>query len=170
MTQLNQNTATLQEILEAVNNLPDVNSGGSASKLPAVIDGTCTEITAEDLYGATSIKQYAFYASPLLESVILPRGVTEIGNRAFFASARLRYVKIPNTVNLLRDMAFGWCSGLECLDLTDYGASTTFPRMASSTTLEDVPESLEIRVPQGRKTELASMTNWSYYAGSIVEA
>lgn len=242
MTQLNQNTATLQEILEAVNNLPDANSGGSASKLPSVIDKTVTEITAQDLQGAvqigrsaftqcdqltsvvvpsgvqlidvsafqscgslvsvtlpdgvnkigsnafsscnkleyvnipssvTSIGYYAFSQDGRLQSITIPNGVTAIEQNTFDSCACLPHIVIPNSVASIGRQAFYSCRRLSYVDLTAYGETIAFPVAdigAFYACGYDTPTgTFEIRVPAGRKAELAAMTNWSTYADNIVE-
>ena len=54
------------------------------SKLPSVIDGSITTLTAEDFGDATSIKDYAFYKCAGLMSVTVPSSVTSIGGYAFY--------------------------------------------------------------------------------------
>lgn len=56
------------------------------NKLPSLIDGSLTEITAEDLKGATKIKDYAFAYVTGLTSVTIPNTVTSLGYRAFYYS------------------------------------------------------------------------------------
>lgn len=242
MTQLNQNTATLQEILEAVNNLPDANSGGSVSKLPSVIDKTVTEITAQDLQGAVQIGRYAltqcnqlisvvvpfgvqlidvgaFQSCSNLASVTLPDGVNTIGSNAFSSCNKLEYINIPSSVTSIGTYAFSQdarlqnitipngvtaieqntfnactnlphiiipnsvasiglrafylCRRLSYVDLTAYGETFAFPvadaGILHSCGTDTATGTFEIRVPAGRKAELAAMTNWSTYADNIVE-
>lgn len=82
------------------------------SKLPQVIDKTVTEITAEDLEGATSISERAFQSCSNLTSVTIPNSVTSIGDHAFWNCSSLSNVTIPNSVTNLDSYAFYQCSSL----------------------------------------------------------
>ena len=53
--------------------------GETVNKLAAFVDGSLTEITAEDLAGATKIREYAFYFFRSLTSITIPNSVTNIG-------------------------------------------------------------------------------------------
>jgi hypothetical protein len=236
------------------------------AKLPSVLDGTVTELTAEDLAGATSIRDYAFYfyknlvsanlpkgivsigkeafyacsklASIMLNdditsigesafglcysliNVSLPEGVNSIGNRAFDSCLALQSIRLPDSITKIGTYAFYQCEGLtsitlshglsiistsafrqciklanvvipnnitkidsmafadskaiEYIDLTSYGTDGTFPTLANTSAFSNCGTStasgtFQIRVPSGRKAELAAMTNWSTYADNIVE-
>lgn len=84
-------------------------SGGGVddnTKLKEIIEGTVTEITAEDLAGVTKIKPYTFYEIESLTSITLPQSLKSIGNYAF---CRVRYVEtitIPDSVTSIGDYAF----------------------------------------------------------------
>lgn len=56
------------------------------NKMPSLIDGSLTELTAEDLKGITTIKDYAFAYVTGLTSVTIPNTVTSIGGNAFYYS------------------------------------------------------------------------------------
>lgn len=85
------------------------------AKLPSVIDGTVTEITAEDLAGVTKIRQYAFYYHPSIERVTLPEGVTTFEQYAFYNCKKLKNINIPKTVASLGSRALSGCSALESI-------------------------------------------------------
>jgi hypothetical protein len=90
-------------------------SGGTTgeNKLSKVIDGSIiTAITAEDLSGATKIRDYAFYFCRSLTSVTIPEGVTSIGEDAFRMCNGLTSIIIPHTVNSIGERAFSECSSL----------------------------------------------------------
>jgi hypothetical protein len=96
--------------------------GGGVNKLASVVDGTITEITAQDLAGVTKIRTGAFYFSSLT-SVEIPDGATEIGNYAFRNSTSLTSVEIPNSVTTIGDYAFASCSKLTSIEIPN---SVTF--------------------------------------------
>ena len=62
-------------------------SGGGGNELfKALVVRSITEVTAEDLDGATSIGKYAFYYCESLTSITIPNSFTSIGDRAFYNS------------------------------------------------------------------------------------
>lgn len=89
------------------------------SKLPQVIDKTVTEITAEDLEGATSISERAFQECKNLTSVTIPNSVTSIGNSAFRGCTSLASVTIGNGVISIENNAFYDCSSLTSITIPD---------------------------------------------------
>lgn len=68
------------------------------SKLPQVISGTETEITADDLAGATKIEQYSFYKHYNLESMEIPEGVESIGSYAINQCSALKNITLPQSL------------------------------------------------------------------------
>lgn len=92
------NTTALREVLDQANALPDAGSGGGggSEKLRQLVDGSVTEITAEDLGSINKIKQYAFCNCTELTRVELPNTITEIGNNAFQACTRLEELNLPD--------------------------------------------------------------------------
>lgn len=89
------------------------------AKLPSVVDGTVTELTAEDLAGTTKIRNYAFYYNANLKSIILPNGVTSIGQYAFNYCDKLIHVTIPNSVTTIGRSAFSECTLLDSVILSE---------------------------------------------------
>lgn len=87
--------------------------GGGESKLLQVVERTVTEITAEDLQGATKIGDYAFDSCANLTSVSIPSSVKSIGNYAFYNCSKLTRVMIPNGVTYIGIDSFYNCSALE---------------------------------------------------------
>lgn len=84
---------------------------GTDNKLAQLVDGSLTEITAEDLQGATKLRNQAFAAAPIT-SVILPNSVTEIGVQAFGDCSSLISVIISNSVTTIKRGAFHGCKVL----------------------------------------------------------
>lgn len=136
----------------------------------------------------------AFKGNKSITSVIFPTNFAQIPDSSFSGCSSLAYVKLPTNLNegsrRLGYQVFGSCtslkelaipgnfteigyealirSGLEVLDLTDYGANNSFPSMYHTASLPSTTIK-EIRVPSGRKAGLSAMTNWSAYADKIVE-
>ena len=103
---------------ENIEVVPTFEMGGSASsKLASVVDGTVTEITAEDLAGVTSIRDYAFYACTNLKSIKIPDGITKINNNAFNNCGSLTAISIPDGVSVIGSNAFRYCSKLSNINI-----------------------------------------------------
>lgn len=121
-------------------------TGGGTSKLPQVIDKTVTELTAEDLQGATKIGDYAFKECTSLKSIEIPASVTSIGdyafagddgtpmtlgtvtfaesnqlttigNNAFAHCKKLVSIEIPTSVTSIGSYAFWWCDSLASIEI-----------------------------------------------------
>lgn len=97
---------------ESVNVNVASSGGGGSNKLAQVADKTVTEITAEDLQGATQIGDYAFYYCAKLESAIIPDSVTSIGYAAFRLCTNLTTINLPDNLVSLGGEAFRDCSKL----------------------------------------------------------
>ena len=69
-------------------------------------------ITADMLYGYTSIGDYAFQNCQSLVSIDIPNGVTNIGWSAFECCTSLTSVTIPNSVTRIENWAFSGCRSL----------------------------------------------------------
>lgn len=82
------------------------------SLVSKLVDGTITEITAEDLAGVTSIRPYAFYNCENLTIVELPDSVTSIGNYAFRNCSSLSSITIGSGVTSIGSNAFSLCNSL----------------------------------------------------------
>lgn len=131
------NTLTLGEMAELA--AVPVGGGGGDNKLPQLVDGTLTEITAEDLDGATNIRRNCFsyaritsivipesvetindrafeYCSSLI-SVIIGNGVTKIGASTFYDCTTLRDVTIGNMVTTIGSYAFRGCGNITSLTI-----------------------------------------------------
>lgn len=62
-----------------------------------LVDGTITEITAEDLNGATKIKPYAFYGCDYLTKITIPETVQDIYTHAFYGCDALTEINFNAT-------------------------------------------------------------------------
>lgn len=97
--------------------------GGGENKLMGVIDGTVTELTAQDLTGITKFRNRAFRECTKLTRITIPNTVTSIGEEAFLACRALIGVEIPNSVTYIADGAFYNCSKLPSINIP-YGIKT----------------------------------------------
>ena len=88
-------------------------------KFTQTIDGTISEVTAEDLKGVTSIRDYVFYKYTKLTSITIPDSVTSIGRTAFSSCSGLTSVIIGNGVTSIGGWAFSDCSGLTSITIPD---------------------------------------------------
>ena len=61
----------------------NVQASGGDDRFIQFIEGTMTEITAEDLQGITEIRAFAFCGFPNLTSIIIPPTIINIGSNAF---------------------------------------------------------------------------------------
>jgi hypothetical protein len=158
--------------------------------LPQVIEGTITEIKAEDLSGITAIGNYAFYYCSSLTKVELPNSITQIGNYGFYSCRNVKSITLSNNLVSIGNSAFEGClMGLSRLTIpasvTTIGTSalrsgstsnkstitflsTTPPTIASSTFKDTYLN--RIIVPKGCGEIYKSATNWSNFADYIKEA
>jgi len=86
-------------------------------KFTQVVDGSISELTAEDLKGATSIRNYALSYCGGLTSVTIPDSVTSIGNYAFGYCEGLTSITIPDSVTSIGFNAFFECKGLTSITI-----------------------------------------------------
>ena len=110
-------------------------------------DGTPTEITAEDLRGATKIVDNAFYEALSIKALEIPNSVQSVGHRAFMSCKNMvlsfeenstlstvgseafenvgkdvtefKKLVIPNSVTAIGDSAFRNCATLENITLSN---------------------------------------------------
>ena len=118
--------------------------GEIVNKLAALVDDTVTEITAEDLAGATKIRNYAFYYCTSLTSITIPNGVTSIGDYAFYYCESLTNAIISDSVTTIGDEVFSSCSSLTNVTLPNglgYIKRGTF-RNCTSLVAVNIPNSV----------------------------
>lgn len=87
------------------------------NKLAQVIDRSITEITAEDLAGATSINYEAFSNCTNLANITIPNNIMSIGFEAFRNCRSLKSIMIPNSVTSIGNYAFEKCSNLTSITI-----------------------------------------------------
>ena len=97
---------------QLINSSGEVVTGTATNKLAQVIDRSITEITAEDLAGATSINYEAFSNCTNLTSITIPNNITSIGFEAFRKCSSLTSIMIPDSVTSIGNYAFEKCSNL----------------------------------------------------------
>ena len=163
--------------------------GGSSDKFSKLVDGTITEVTAEDLAGSTQIRPHGFRGCSSLTSITIPDGVTSIGEYAFANCTELASITIPDGVTTLGAYAFNRCSSLTSVTIPDSVANiknfslqigsstnkavitmkpTTPPQITNNTFNKNYLE--KIIVPKGTGATYKAATNWSALADYIQEA
>lgn len=153
----------------------------SESKLPQVIDGSVTTLTADDFAGATAIRSYAFYGIENLTSVTLPSGVTSIGTRAFayctnltsitlpdgivetgssaFDSCRLISITIPNSVTVIMNSSFVNCTNLTSVNLPSGLTSFEFAAFRNCSKLTSITIPSGVTSIAARALQIGSSKN-----------
>lgn len=174
------------------NPLTVVNSSGG-NKLAELMNGTLTELTAQDLDGATQIRLDAFSGQKNLLSVEIPGSVKTIGSRAFqdcsslstlvlnegleeigtsaFIRCALHEFVVPSTVNLVYSNICTLSSDCDW-KLTVKMLPVTPPRASITSTFSHIfsPNDVEkIIVPVGSGNAYKTASNWEDFADLIVE-
>lgn len=91
--------------------------GGGENRLNQYFTKTLTEVTEEDLVGATMINARGFQSFEELTQVAIPNSVTYIGSSAFYYCKKLKDVTFANGVTQIEYEAFKDCSALTSVEL-----------------------------------------------------
>lgn len=135
----------------------------STSKLPDIINGTVTSLTASDLTGVTSAREYAFSYLSKLTSCELPEGLTIINESAFYNCRNMTTIILPSTTSRIFPGAFGSCYSLASFTCK----AVTPPVLVSSGSLSGIPSTCIFYVPAGSVNTYKSASNWSARADHI---
>lgn len=76
------------------------------NKLAKLVDGSITEITAEDLKGITKITDCAFYNRSKLVTLELPETITEVGERVCYNCTAIKNPVLPDSLQKIGSYAF----------------------------------------------------------------
>lgn len=106
-------------------NVNVASSGGGVNKFQQLVSKTITEVTAEDMEGATITFVFSsmFNDCVSLKKCYLPDTITNIGSYAFNNCSSLVSVNIPSTVTGIGNDAFNNCKAL---------ASITIPSLVTT--------------------------------------
>lgn len=121
-------------------NVNVASSGGSVNKFQQFVSRTITEVTAEDMEGATIgyVLSSMFHKCVYLKKCYLPDTITSIGSHSFNGCSSLVSMTLPNTVTSIGSNAFENCTALASItipSLVTTIASVTFSRCASLKTV-----------------------------------
>lgn len=132
LTQAQQTIVSLQTSISEkdtrINELVEqLNSNNTLFK--KLLTNQITELTAKDLEGVTTIRDYMFYGTVSLEKVTIPNTVTVIGSHAFENCSNLKIVRGVGALNILKitsvgDYAFSGCVSLSSCKLVTSGLSS----------------------------------------------
>lgn len=93
---------TLRNVLDKISDI----EVGSSEKIAQIIDGTITELTAQDLEGATKIAQFSLSSKSKLISLELPTSVTSIESYSCDQCSNLQTLTINTTLTSIGANAF----------------------------------------------------------------
>lgn len=158
-------------------------SGGGGGKFKTLVDGTITEVTAEDLKGVTKFRSYAFAGSYLasievpesvksipsscfaysqLKSIDLGDQITTIGSSAFVGCTKFEEVSIGSGITKIDSAAFSGCALLKKIT-----CNATTPPTLGTNALLNVPADCMIYVPEESVSAYKTATNWAARANYI---
>lgn len=160
--------------------------GGSNAALLGVLDGTITQLTAQDLAGLTELRDWAMQNQMNLASLEIPEGVTVIGYNCCEGCDALTTVSFPSTLQYIGDMAFyatpitsavfganilsiGNGAFFGCADLATVEVNAATPPQIGIEVFDGCTSLAAIYVPAGAVSAYKAAPNWSDYA-SIIQA
>lgn len=142
-------------------------NGTYSNKLAQVLDGSVTELTAEDMYGAITIHPWAFMNCPNLERLVFPDTVTTLGIMIISNCPKLTSITIPASVTSIGVSALAGAGSAEN-KVTITMLSKTPP--TADMNIFNVNNLNKIIVPLGARSAYIAATNWADYADYIEEA
>lgn len=147
------------------------------------------EITAEEWYGVTSIRSYAFYnCSAYITKIDFPNTLETIGLSAFQGSSKLKEIALGTGLKTVGTQGFQDCTALEtviikskrtdlllnndafcrCTKLKRVVLHSETPPTIQSNTFRSVPTTCIYEVPADSVEAYKAATNWSTLADQIV--
>ena len=161
-----------------------MSTGGGGDKFKTMVDGSITEVTAEDLQGIDRIRAYAF-AGAGIKTATIPDNITQIGGQSFMYSA-LRNIHIGNGTTSIGLYSFVGCNNLTDVDIgsgvtkiesrvfgncpalkTITCRATTPPTLASDAFYNTDTSGILIYVPEESVDAYKAATNWAAYRYNI---
>lgn len=137
----------------------------NGNRLIPYVEGTITNVTANDLMGVKAIKKRCFQDDKELVSVEIPEGVTEIGQSAFQSCIKLKTIIIPSTVTTIGNQACYYCMELESVKIY----ATTPPVLGDTYAFNTSTNKHTIYVPKGCLIAYQNATNWTSFSSRMVE-
>ena len=118
--------------LDTYSSYVDQISGGGSSKLPSVIDGSITTLTASDFGNITTIRGSAFEGCTSLTSVTMPNTITTMATGIgigqgyqFQGCTNLTTVNLSTNLTNISESCFVKCSSLTSIDLSNLSEDGT---------------------------------------------
>ena len=130
-----------------------------------VESGGDMDIKASDLDGASSIRDYAFYANYKLVGIEIPEGVSTIGIWSFYCCDKLSNIVLPSTVESIGHRAFSLNQSSAKTPCSITVKAQIPPRLGNDVFTDR--ENFTIYVPKGCANTYKK--SWSAYANYITE-
>lgn len=132
------------------------------SRFAQFVEGSVSEVKAEELEGIETITTCAFYNYKNLISVTVPHGVKSIQDWALGQCAYLKKVVLPDGLNTIGGNVFLSCSSLSKVTLR-----ALVPPSIQADTFKLVPNTCVIEVPAESVEAYKAAPNWSTLASQI---